>query len=349
MKILFTGNYEADYNRNLIILEGLRDLGADVIERPVSSKKEFEQKNILEEAGNADIIYLPAFTHTWVRFIKKRLPGKPIIFDPLISKYMTKVFDYKNVSRFSPRAIKNYYKDKIAFSNADILLADTGAHKDYFAKKFNISTDKIKVLPIGVSTKHFYPEESPRSTDEIKIGFYGSFAPLQGIDRIIDTAFLMKERKDVRFHIIGSGYDFKKVEAKLNEYQLGNVEFEGWLDYAELNKRINEYDICLGIFGKTPKTDLVVPNKIFHYMACQKAVVTKDTPAIRELFRNEDNILLCSIDASDIRGKILFLIDQKEQRDLIARNAYELIRTRYTQKHIAKKLLEIMHKHLKYY
>ncbi|MDZ7741175.1 MAG: glycosyltransferase [Bacteroidota bacterium] len=349
MKILFTGNYEAAYNRNLIILEGLQELGAEVTERPANSKKEFIQKNILKEAEDADIIYLPAFTHAWVRFLKKKLPQKPIIFDPLISKYMTKVFDYKNVSRFSPRAIKNYYKDKIAFSHADILIADTIAHKDYFAKKFRISPGKIKVLPIGVSTRHFYPAESQRTNDKIKVGFYGSFAPLQGIEKIIDTAFLMKDRENVRFHIIGSGYDFKKVEAQLNEYQLSNVEFEGWLDYSELNERINDYDICLGIFGETPKTGMVVPNKIFHYMACRKAVVTKDTPAMRELFRDGENIQLSSTDARDIKDKILFLINQKEQRDFIARNAHELIRTHYTQKHIAKKLLQIMYKHLKSY
>ena len=34
--------------------------------------------------------------------------------------------------------------------------------------------------------------------------------------------------------------------------QLTNLKFEGWINYADLPQHINNFDVCLGIFGDTP-------------------------------------------------------------------------------------------------
>jgi glycosyltransferase involved in cell wall biosynthesis len=342
MKILITGDYQSNYNRNLILIKGLKEIGMDVIELPFKSKREFFEKKIKTKAKNVDVIFLPSFTHSNVHFIKFHFPDKFLVFDPLISKYLTKVFDYKNVSRYSPRALKNYLKDKIAFEKADLILADTDAHKYFYHQKFKIPLDKIATLPIGAPTQDFFPQSKTTTSTQIKIGFYGSFAPLQGIDKIIETAKLLREHLNIKFHIIGSGYDFDKVQKIVETYQLKNIVFEGWQDYSNLNARINEYDICLGIFGETKKADLVIPNKIFHYMACQKPVISKDTPAIRELFDNGKEILLCAPEAESIKEAILSLIENKAMFENIASSAYRKIQDGLTEKHIARKFADIV-------
>ncbi len=315
------------------MLDGLKSNGVHLHDFHYSKKKELHQLAFKKQADASDAIYLPSFTHGDVSFIKK-ISNQALVFDPLISKYLTKVFDYKEISRFSPRALKNFYKDKRAMSRADLVLADTAVHADYFSKTFNIPSSKFKVVPVGYPSQYFYPIPKEKEEEPIHIGFYGSFAPLQGVNTIIDTAYNLRARKNVIFHIIGDGFDYKKVVAKAQRFGLTNVRFEGKVAYQDLNVRINDFDFCLGIFGAGLKTELVVPNKVFHYMACEKAVITKDTPAIRAFFEHEENVFLCDGSAESLQAAIVALLENETLRNKIAANARKTVAGRFSEYHI---------------
>jgi hypothetical protein len=55
------------------------------------------------------------------------------------------------------------------------------------------------------------------------------------------------------------------------------------VDYADLKDRIAEADLCLGIFGTSDKAASVIPNKVFQILAVGRPLVTRISPAIREL------------------------------------------------------------------
>ena len=290
MRILITGHYQPAYNRNQVIIKGLKNHNIDLIEFPYEKRNRKTLKKVAELSEDCDLLFLPSFTHLDVPFLKKGI-SKPIVFDPLISKYMTKVFDLKTIWRYSPRAYKNFLKDKRAFKYSDLIVADTQSHKEYFCKHFGVDENKIIIVPVGVDTSEFFPEnEALGAGNKIVVGFYGTFIPLHGIDKIILAANELKERKDIRFEIYGKGFLFNKISPLAGKMGLSNIVFKGWVAYRELNNVINTMDICLGIFGDSIKTELVVPNKIFHYAACGKPIVTRDTTAIKEIFTPDKNI-----------------------------------------------------------
>lgn len=334
MHLLFTGNYNAQYNRNLIIIEGLKKLGHTIDHFPFKRKPDLKEFATLEK--RADAIYMPSFTEAEVKTVRK-LSHKPLVFDPLISKYLTKVFDYKTISRFSPRALKNYFKDKRSCQLADLVLCDTQAHKDYFSKTFKISEDKFKVLYLGTPQDIFFPikKEASKIT---RVGFYGAYAPLQGINKIIEAAKLLKDSPNIQFHIIGDGFESDNVNKLIKQYQLNNITLETKVPYNELNQKINSFDICLGIFGDSLKADLVIPNKIYHYLACQKPVISKDTTAIKEILEDKKHIILCKGDPKSIKEEILNLINDKEQAVFIAQNGHKLMQ-HYLDTDIAGQLI----------
>jgi glycosyltransferase involved in cell wall biosynthesis len=341
MRVLVTGNYDPSYNRTQILLKGLKNSSdIAVTELPIPCFKDLDKNKFKQLANNSDFIYLPPFTHESVKKIK-RLTNKPIIFDPLISKYLTKVFDYKQVSKYSPRAFKNYLKDKIPLQQSDLIIADTEMHKNYFVSKFKIDPKKIVILPIGADVSQFKPEDKI-NRPTFNVGFYGGFIPLQGVSHIIEAAKLLENEKDIQFNLIGTGFELEKIKSLVDKLNLKNVNFLGWIDYKQLPIELNKFDICMGIFGNTPKADLVIPNKIYHYAALGKCTITKETEAIKEVFTNNTNIVLSSNNASEIAQHILNLKKNPATYHKIGNGAKNLIQNHYNQNKIAEKFIHIL-------
>lgn len=341
MNILFAGDFEPGYNRTKIIIDGLRaQPGVTLSFYNYKEKSKWNFPALRKACKAADVIFLPSFTHQDVLMIKW-LSGKPLIFDPLISRYMSKVFDYKKVGKYSPRAFKNYLKDKISMSMADLVVCDTHAHLQYFHDTFNIPENKMHVLPVGVNTDDFKPAPVQHPQNTFIAGFYGGFIPLQGTRMIIEAAKVLQPHTDIQFRLIGDGFEFKKVQQLAKDYGLDNVSFLGWVNYDKLAEEVNAFDICLGIFGETMKADAVIPNKIFHYAALQKAIITKNAPAIREIFEDGRDIILSENTATAIAEKILLLKNDPVLRAAVAEQGYRKIVTGYNHKVIGKSLYEL--------
>lgn len=254
---------------------------------------------------------------------------------------MTKVFDLKTIWRFSPRAYKNFLKDKRAFKYSDLIIADTRAHKEYYCSHFGVDPDKFIIIPVGVDTEEFFPKEIPPGQKEkVIVGFYGTFIPLHGIEKIILAAYELRERQDIHFEIYGKGFLFKKISPFAKKMKLQNIEFKGWIEYQNLNEIINKMDICLGIFGESIKTEHVIPNKIFHYAACGKPIITRDTRAIREIFSLNEDIVLCSNRPENIAQEILRLAEKPELCRKIGDKAYKLMIENYNEMKITQPLVD---------
>ena len=73
----------------------------------------------------------------------------------------------------------------------------------------------------------------------------------------------------------------------------------------------------------------------------RKPVITQDTPAIRELFTDRKNILLCNVaDAEDLAEKIRLLYADATLRAQIATGGYEVYQTHGTPKIVGAQLLK---------
>ena len=77
----------------------------------------------------------------------------------------------------------------------------------------------------------------------------------------------------------------------------------------------------------------------------QKAVISSDTPAIRELFIDKENILLCEVaSAEDLAKKILYLKNNEKLAERISINGYKLFENKCRTKVIVKKLSDELKK-----
>ena len=157
--------------------------------------------------------------------------------------------------------------DRRAVDAADIVLVDTDEHAA-------AAPGKALVVPVGASRRWFDARRSAADDDRASVVFFGLYTPLQGIRTIATAAARTANR--VRWTLIGGGQERAEADAILAD-AAGAVKVVDWVDADALPDVVADHDICLGIFGTTPKADRVVPNKVFQGAAAGCAVVTSDT------------------------------------------------------------------------
>jgi glycosyltransferase involved in cell wall biosynthesis len=365
MDVVFFGAYDSDYPRNAVLRRGLELNGVGVSECRVRPGPKFWLRYPLlilrwrrrsrKAVSTPKFLFVPEFAQKDVPLarIVGRLSGRRVVFDPLASRYETKILDWKRKPEGSPSARWNRAIDRWAFCSADLILSDTRTHKDYYCREFGLTPEKISVVPVGFDDRVFSHSlmnegrAKPGPPGTFTVLFFGSFLPLHGVETVVEAARRIHGMdKTVRFHFIGSGQIHGQVRALASTYGLDNVTFEGWLSQQDLARRVaGTADACLGIFGRTEKAGRVVPHKVFQAMALGKAVITARTPAVVEFFVHRKNIFLCDrADPGDLAQAILEVKEDPGLREKIARGGSDLVWEKYRPGAVGSTLKGILDK-----
>ncbi len=240
--------------------------------------------------------------------------GRPVVFNPLVSLLDTFVTDRRRFRANSIPARTLELADRRAFAAADLVVADTRAHANFFAQ---LTHTPIDVCFVGAEDAVFRPGWSPQ--EPFTALFVGKLIPLHGVEVVIEAA---RRASDVRFRLVGGG----QLERLLDDAP-PNVEHVAWVEYEQLPEELHKAGCALGIFGVTPKAQRVIPNKVFQALACGTPLVTADTPAARELLTDgEDALLIPAGDPGALATELRRLASDGALRDRLAvggRETYE--------------------------
>lgn len=360
MRFEFFGGYFSDYPRGAVLRKGLARIGAEVVECRAGAKAKswarypllFVEalKRGLFRPGGASAgrcLFVPEFCAKDVPAARlvSLLTSRPLVFDPLAARYETKILDWGWRRRDAPSAWWNFQIDAAAFRLADLILADTAAHKRYYCEAYGLDPARVEVLPLGYDDDIFRPDltVAPRrnSADGLQVLFFGSFLPLHGAE-IAAAAARLVEAADpsIRFRFIGEGRTLAATRSAAGG--AANVSFTGRLSLTALAAAVAEADICLGIFGRTEKARRVVPHKIYQAMGLGRPVVTARTPAVEEFFADGENIVFCAEPSAEaVASAVLGLARDPARRERIARAGYELVRRDFTPEAVARRLVRI--------
>lgn len=279
--VLWWGRSDREYSRNRLVLSLFEELGWTVdFFHPMSSRTGLLE-SYCARRQKPDLIWTPCFRQTDIASAahwadKWRVP---LIIDPLISAYQKEVFERRKWPPNSSRALKRKAWESRLFSMADVVVADTPAHADFFRDELQVEPQKIYVLYVSAEEDHFKPLPFPDDKEPLEVLFYGSFLPLQGIDVIIKAAKLTDDSR-IHWTLLGGG-DLRPEMERLAA-GAANITFEPWIDYSALPERLSRAHILLGIFGVTLKAGLVIPNKMFQSMAVGRPVITRHSEAYRD-------------------------------------------------------------------
>jgi len=226
---------------------------------------------------------------------------------------------------------------------AGAVILDTPQTRTYFVDRLGLRPEKAHVAYVGAETALFYPRPRPEQTDgSVRVLFYGTFIPLQGIDIIIKAAAeVQREMPTVRFQLVGSGQTSSENRALAGQFQARNITFgPAHVPYEQLPELIAGADIGLGIFADRPKTARVIPNKLYQCAAMGIPVITADTPAVRAGFGAGELALVPSGDHHALAAAVLALASDPQRRRQIGAAGLRAVHSRYSPRAVATQVLE---------
>jgi glycosyltransferase involved in cell wall biosynthesis len=231
--------------------------------------------------GHIDILLLYPFA---------KLKRKPIVFDAFFSLYDTAISDWGLSQRNSFLARFLLLLDRVACSLATLVLVDTHAQKEFFCRELRLPEGKVRWLYVGADDSVFVPVQGPSDPKPFRVLYIGNYVPLHGVPVIVGAARLLA-LENIEFWFIGG--DSNQNDATLRLLDSKQVKCFGWMPPEELQAKVAQVDVCLGIFGTSAKAKRVIPGKAFLALAMGKPLITGDSPASRALLDDGESAILC--------------------------------------------------------
>lgn len=345
MKVCYFGTYDRDYPRNRLLIKGLRKNGVEVIECNDRSPHLLKFLKLSKKHFNLDYdILLAGYLGQYPTLLAKLLTRRPIVLDVINSMYKTYILEYQRARKESLKAKWYHGVDEYSCKFANIVLSDTDEHINYFCNEFHLDRQKFRRVFLGEDEELFYPKKVEKSNEKFRVFFYGTFNRLQGIENIVKAAKLLEGYKDIEFNIVGTGRMYSEIQSLYRRLGIKNMYFNGkWVPFEELPNHFASADIALGIFGDTLQSRQVVPHKVYQGIAMEKPVITRDSPALREILTPGENCLSCPPgDPESLSGAILMLKEDKKLRNKIAQRGYKLFKEKYSTKVVGESLKKIL-------
>ena len=348
--ILFFGGYNPTYPRNAIIRKGWEKCGFPVAECAVDERFKMLRRypallwRYARTTHSSRIIFVPDFRHKDVplAWLIARCAGKKLVFDPLVSRYETRVLDRGDALRGSAQAWHNRNLDRMSMRLPDLVLSDTHAHARFYANECSRPVDRIAVLPVGFDEDMFREVPLPAEAATCRVLFYGTYLPLHGVETIVEAVSLIRDAR-VRVVLVGAGQTRAEAERRADGLPPETISFCAPVPADGLRDLIAASDIVLGVFGTTPKARMVIPNKVYQALAAGRPVITADTPAVRELFENGLHLVTVPAgDAAALARAIESMARDRAARERLAKTGGSYVRAQFNSKRIAERLFEIL-------
>jgi len=261
---------------------------------------------------------------------------------------------YTKITKFNPLFFLgySYVKKKEASLMADSIhiIALTHMLKKRICDVFNISEDKITVIPNGVNLGVFSPnQEYNIKTEKIKrelhisgkvVMYAGAMDKVNGmLDIATIIREIIREYPDIGFVFIGRGPEENKLVLLSRKYPK-NIKFLGVIPYEEMPVYYQMADVFIIPRPSTMLAETITPLKLLEAMAMEKPVLGSNVGGIAEIIKHGENGYLYEKgNMESFKKTLLEVLDADNTQ--IGKNARKTVVENYTWDKSAKILQKV--------
>ena len=224
----------------------------------------------------------------------------------------------------------------ICYRNCDKITVTTEEIKKSIIIDYNISIDKIILLPNGVDTDIFKPSTVKKN----RIIYAGNIGFAQDLEKVILAVKKVNEKFPLEFYLIGDG-DIKNdlVELVKKEGLEDIVRFTGSLEREKIPGLIAESLIGVAPLKNLKCLDYAIPTKVYEYMSCGIPFIATGKGEIEYLSKISNGGIITENSIESIYKSIIDLLENKKMLNEMGDKGRGFAEKYYDRKKIAEHLL----------
>lgn len=289
----------------------------------------------------ADVVYiLPMAYLGRIERLTVRLFKKKVIGEFYISMFDTLVNDHKAVDANSYRAKVLLKIDQNFMDICDQVVFLNASERAYYLKLIDrqSAAKKTVLIPLATDSKDqgCLPYANSQ-TELLTLCWWGTFIPLHGLDRIIESAIFLKEKGlNFKLYLFGTSEEksqpYKKQISDMGLEKLVIIDNEKTFSDRSLDRfLVTHCDIAFGNFGDSEKAKTVMVNKVIEAASLGLPVISQKTLALAEYFKDKESICFCESEPEQIARKVIELSTNRAYMKSIADSANRLYSVRFSK------------------
>lgn len=230
------------------------------------------------------------------------------------------------------------------YNSFDLILIASKGYENILIED-GINSEKIKYFPQWAEDLYLNNNDGSniieKHDNEFIVTFAGNIGKVQSVDTIIKAANLSKDRKNIKWMIIGDGSEFKNVEQLVKDYGLEEtVRLLGKKPTSEMPKYYSISDALIVTLKNDEILRITLPAKVQSYMASGKPILGAISGEGMNTIKESKAGLVC--EAEDYEGlykNVIKLYEMsKEKRNEIGENGRKYFIDNYSRSKLLDKL-----------
>lgn len=233
------------------------------------------------------------------------------------------------------------------YNNTDKILTSSESFRDDIIKKGQ-QMKKVEFWP-QYAEEFYYNNNSVIEEIEkekaFKIVFTGNIGQAQGLDILIGTAKILKEKKEnIVFYLIGNGRAKENLKIKIQENNIEEViKLINQKPAKEIPSYINACDATFISLKSNEISEKILPAKLQTYLAAGKPIIGCAKGEIEKIIDKSKSGICCNEENEQKLADIIIMMKQKTREELMqyGDNAKQYYKKNYEKQYLLNKIDEI--------
>lgn len=157
------------------------------------------------------------------------------------------------------------------YKKVDHICVTSKSFIEYLVNNHGISCERMTYLP--QYCEDIYTNIDSKKHDGLNFVFAGNIGKMQSVDTIVRAADLIRERTDIRIHIVGDGSSYDSCRKLASDLNLNNIIFYGRKPIQDMPFFFSIADAMIVTLAEDELISKTLPGKVQSYMAAGKPII----------------------------------------------------------------------------